>query len=148
MYQVNEFESELSTLYNAVISNDSKAEEDESNFYDPAADDEDNKWANASRRYFDDASMVSDATLNCPCCMTLLCTDCQRHVNYTTQYRAMFVYNCVIDPTKNAPTLNQRDSKKDDRKFDIVLCRRCNTGVAAYDVKDEVYHFYNVISGH
>ena len=39
----------------------------------------------------------SDAILNCPACISLLCTDCQRHEVYHTQYRAMFVFNCAVD---------------------------------------------------
>lgn len=45
----------------------------------------------------DDSSWRSDAVLNCPACASLLCTDCQRHQVYQTQYRAMFVFNCAVD---------------------------------------------------
>ena len=43
------------------------------------------------------ADAVTDAILNCPCCMTTLCMDSQRHDKYKTQYRAMFVSNCKIN---------------------------------------------------
>merc|ERR1712136_55625 len=38
----------------------------------------------------------SDAVLNCPACLSTVCVDCQRHETYKTQYRAMFVLNCVV----------------------------------------------------
>ena len=38
----------------------------------------------------------SDAVLSCPCCFTILCMDCQRHVKYNNQYRAMFVMNIGV----------------------------------------------------
>lgn len=38
----------------------------------------------------------SDAVLSCPCCFTIVCMDCQRHVKYTNQYRAMFVMHIGV----------------------------------------------------
>ena len=38
----------------------------------------------------------SDAVLSCPCCFTVVTMDCQRHVRYTNQYRAMFVMNIGV----------------------------------------------------
>lgn len=38
----------------------------------------------------------SDATLSCPCCFTTVCMDCQQHVKYKNQYRAMFVMNIEV----------------------------------------------------
>jgi hypothetical protein len=38
----------------------------------------------------------SDAVLSCPCCFTIVCMDCQRHVRYCNQYRAMFVMNIGV----------------------------------------------------
>lgn len=42
----------------------------------------------------------SDAILNCPGCLTMLCADCQRHAIYNTQFRAMFVFSCKVDYTQ------------------------------------------------
>lgn len=70
-------------------------------FYDPEADDADQKWierkrneylalgqSNASSSKLSEKRMKNtDAVLNCPACMTLLCLDCQRHETYKTQYR-------------------------------------------------------------
>lgn len=88
-------------------------------FYDPDADDQDAKWASEmrSRQSAGPTSGTTqlksilkktpqsttqkpvastDAVLNCPCCMSMLTMDCQRHERYNTQYRAMLVFNCKI----------------------------------------------------
>lgn len=139
--------------------------------YDPEMDDEDEKWVNEQRRVCifpgavpkpeDGASQVkplplSDAVLNCPACMTLLCLDCQRHEIYNTQYRAMFVKNCVVADKEVLKCPPSRTSAKrrrnlpegvDDPRdlFRPVRCRVCSTEVAVYD-SEEVYHFFNVIA--
>ncbi|GFR39703.1 hypothetical protein Agub_g182, partial [Astrephomene gubernaculifera] len=61
-------------------------------FYDEAADDADEAWANRQR-----GGRVSDAVLSCPGCFTTLCIDCQRHEKFHQQYRAMFVMNCQVE---------------------------------------------------
>jgi E2F-associated phosphoprotein. len=38
----------------------------------------------------------SDAVLSCPCCLQIVCMDCQRHERYSNQYRAMFVMNIGV----------------------------------------------------
>lgn len=152
---------------------DAKADKDSPSndelFYDPEMDDEDEKWVNEQRRdcIFPGASKdgkdgsqvkplpLSDAVLNCPGCMTLLCLDCQRHEIYNTQYRAMFVKNCVVDTKEVLKCLPSRTSRRrrdlpdgvvDPRDiFNPVRCQVCRTEVAVYD-RDEVYHFFNVIA--
>lgn len=137
-------------------------------FYDPEMDDEDEKWVNEQRRScifpneskHEDGGKVkplpqSDAVLNCPGCMTLLCLDCQRHEIYNTQYRAMFVKNCVVDRKETLRCLPSRSSSKrrhlpegvnDPRDiFNPVRCQVCRTEVAVYD-SEELYHFFNVIA--
>ncbi|ESO02427.1 hypothetical protein HELRODRAFT_65885, partial [Helobdella robusta] len=74
--------------------------------YDPDMDEEDQRWVNKQRRKYQPTKSGSnkkslklpnsDAVLNCPCCMILLCLDCQRHSMYNSQYRAMFVTNCRV----------------------------------------------------
>ncbi|CAN8022798.1 unnamed protein product [Ixodes persulcatus] len=137
--------------------------------YDPEMDDEDEKWVNEQRRVcmFPDASTsskpdtaknvrplpTSDAVLNCPACMSVLCLDCQRHEIYNTQYRAMFVKNCVVSDTevlKCPPSRSKRKKNSggaDDPRdlFRPVRCRVCKTEVAVVD-RDEVFHFFNVIA--
>ena len=51
--------------------------------YDPDADDQDEAWM-AKQGGLKKADN-SDAILNCPSCMTVLCVDCQRHEKYHTQ---------------------------------------------------------------
>ncbi|XP_077476413.1 E2F-associated phosphoprotein [Stigmatopora argus] len=107
----------------------------------------------------------SDAVLNCPACMTTLCLDCQRHERYRTQYRAMFVMNCSVNreevlrykkQVENVP--RNRKRKKDekvtmpagldgDEVYYPVQCSECSTEVAVMD-KDDVYHFFNILSSH
>lgn len=138
-------------------------------FYDPEMDDEDEKWVNEQRRscIFPNESKqdkdggkvkplpLSDAVLNCPGCMTLLCLDCQRHEIYNTQYRAMFVKNCEVNRKETLRCLPSRSSMRrrnlpegvsDPRDiFNPVRCQVCRTEVAVYD-SEEVYHFFNVIA--
>lgn len=38
----------------------------------------------------------SDAVLACPCCLSIVCMDCQQHERYVNQYRAMFVMNILV----------------------------------------------------
>lgn len=38
----------------------------------------------------------SDAVLSCPCCLSIVCMDCQQHERYANQYRAMFVMNIMV----------------------------------------------------
>lgn len=58
-------------------------------FYDPDADDRDERWVAKQRK-----GHKSDAVLSCPLCFTTLCVDCQQHARYENQFRAMFVMNC------------------------------------------------------
>ena len=108
----------------------------------------------------------SDATLNCPCCLTLLCLDCQRHEIYRTQYRAMFVLNCRIERSAKLIYRNKEELRKKFKRsrkyrakqdsetitdikdiYNPVFCVKCNTQVALFDC-DEVYHFFSVLASH
>ncbi|XP_026162537.1 E2F-associated phosphoprotein [Mastacembelus armatus] len=116
----------------------------------------------------------SDAVLNCPACMTTLCLDCQRHEKYRTQYRAMFVMNCTVKRDEVLRYKTQQEKKRRNRKrrrgqeaetpvdeipdptpagmaadevYHPVQCSECTTEVAVFD-KDEVYHFFNILSSH
>ncbi|XP_062863475.1 E2F-associated phosphoprotein [Trichomycterus rosablanca] len=98
--------------------------------YDPDEDDRDQAWVDAKRKEYrsqrgpatsaqkkkqSQPLPNSDAVLNCPACMTTLCLDCQRHVKYRGQYRAMFVMNCTVNKTEvlryKAKQRNQRRKK-------------------------------------
>lgn len=143
-----------------VVSNDDL-------LYDPKQDDEDQQWVNAQRQSYQPPVPSgskqqplphSDAVLNCPACMTLLCLDCQRHDIYQNQYRAMFVKNCHVDTAEllKQPLQKKKYSKKqkksetendDGDNFHPVKCTECTTVVGMCDT-DEVYHFFNVLASH
>lgn len=107
----------------------------------------------------------SDATLSCPRCFAIVCTDCQRHEKYSDQYRAMFVRNIAVDwddvwvyddhrkalvrttatPPTAAPSSDAAvaaDSNVDvSERYCTVTCANCDTQVAVLNPIDEVYHF-------
>eukprot|EP00042_Codosiga_hollandica_P024583 m.104605 g.104605 ORF g.104605 m.104605 type:complete len:329 (-) comp51603_c0_seq1:125-1111(-) len=165
-----------------------KKQTDDELFYDPNQDDEDDKWVNRQRHAHLRLDMTgqeskaktagmqnaalgikaennSDAILNCPACMNILCLDCQQHDTYKTQFRAMFVVNCLIVRTeqlsfKPVRQPGRKRRPKDageetaqpdfgnssaDELFNPVKCSECGTVVAMYDA-EEVYHFFNVIA--
>jgi len=100
-------------------------------FYDPTADEDDEKWlhkhryegvnANAKQKSpraekkeefsLPEDELPSDAVLNCPGCMGTLCVTCQRHSVYNNQYRAVFVIDCKVDYT-NTLTVPTKETKK------------------------------------
>lgn len=80
----------------------------------------------------------TDAELSCPACFTLLCVDCQQHVEYENQFRAMFVQNCRVD---DKTVLTYDDSEE----YNPVYCSECGTQIGVFSVEEEIYHFFNVI---
>lgn len=106
-------------------------------FYDPKMDDRDQAWMDKQRRSYQFKNKKrhaggpkaskesqplpeSDAVLNCPACLTMLCMDCQRHEIYHNQYRAMFVFNCNVNWTEflKFPKKNQKkEFFKNKKKF-------------------------------
>ncbi|KAK3251545.1 hypothetical protein CYMTET_39120 [Cymbomonas tetramitiformis] len=127
------------------VSDEEMPEEEMPDFYDPAADDEDEQWMVEQRQ-----GKTSDAILSCPCCLETLCTDCQKHARYENQFRAMFVVNCIVDraapkggkkKTAGAST-SARSASKEEMLYP-VKCGTCNSEVGVFD-EDEVYHFVNV----
>lgn len=103
-----------------------------------------------------------------------LCCVSFRHEKYRTQYRAMFVMNCVVKRDevlryKTQPEKKQRNRKRRkgqkteatvdeasgsgpsgmdaDEVYHPVKCSECSTEVAVFD-KDEVYHFFNILASH
>lgn len=142
---------------------------DEDLFYDPLLDDEDEKWVNNKRKnYLKSDSNAKDvdpstAVLCCPACMSVLCRDCQQHETHKDQFRAMFVFNCLVctdEVLTYKEKMSQRQRKKlknltpsEDKseepedKYHPVKCSVCQTKVAVYD-SDEVYHFFNILTTH
>lgn len=101
--------------------------------YDPDEDDRDQAWVDAKRKRYNEKRRLpssqnrrgqsqglpsSDAVLNCPACMTMLCLDCQRHDKYRTQYRAMFVMNCTVNKEEilRYKTLNEKNLRSRKRR--------------------------------
>ncbi|NXU49853.1 EAPP protein, partial [Turnix velox] len=145
--------------------------------YDPEEDNRDQEWVDSQRRGYRNQRRIpqqqknkpsavpnSDAVLNCPACMITLCLDCQRHESYKTQYRAMFVMNCVVNKEeilKYRKKLKKRNKKmkqgketastesnqEEEEVYHPVMCAECSTEVAVMD-KDEVFHFFNVLASH
>ncbi|XP_030307862.1 E2F-associated phosphoprotein [Calypte anna] len=144
--------------------------------YDPEQDNRDQEWVDSQRRGYRNQRTVplqqqtkpsavpnSDAVLNCPACMTTLCLDCQRHESYKTQYRAMFVMNCVVNKEeilkyrkkvkrrnkkmKHSKESTSMQSNEEEELYHPVMCTECSTEVAVMD-KDEVFHFFNVLASH
>lgn len=98
------------------------------------------------------------------------------HETYKTQYRAMFVFNCTINEEEQLKypkhETNMKKFKKKSKKklqnieaagdaavvempaneeFDLyqpVACSSCNTSVGVYRKEEEIYHFFNVLTGH
>ncbi|XP_057423641.1 uncharacterized protein LOC130717440 [Lotus japonicus] len=123
-------------------------------FYDPDLDDKNEVWIHKKRH-----GATSDAVLSCPACFTTLCLECQRHENFLTQYRAVFVVNCKIKDDKVVKQNISKSRKRNRRTegidasdahstntetFKQVCCSVCMTEVGALD-GDEVYHFFNVL---
>ncbi|VDM59162.1 unnamed protein product [Angiostrongylus costaricensis] len=140
-------------------------------FYDPDEDDENEIWMQTQRSQSTGMESKSagketrpridgnsDAVLSCPGCMVLLTRDCQRHEIYSDQYRAVFVENChvkkeslKIEKTgKEKRRERQRMRKMGVQAEDLFLpvqCAVCSTNVAVLD-HEEVYHFFNVLTGY
>jgi E2F-associated phosphoprotein len=116
----------------------------------------------------------SDAVLSCPCCFRILSLDTQKHHKYHNQFRAMFVMGISVDwqhmlkyddqakglvryyPTSGnlsssnsqvvAPDHPSSSSTEQDPIYYSVHCAGCQTQVAALDMSDEVYHFYDCLA--
>ena len=88
--------------------------------------------------------------------MTTLCRDCQQHDTYLNQFRAMFVFNCLV-LTSETLTYKVKEKKRRRGKggqeqpegegdlYNPVKCAVCETKVGVYD-KEEIYHFFNVLA--
>ncbi|KAJ8394246.1 hypothetical protein AAFF_G00048290 [Aldrovandia affinis] len=162
--------------------------------YDPDEDDRDQAWVDAKRTQYrgmrrrlpgstnakekSHALPSSDAVLNCPACMTTLCLDCQRHEKYRTQYRAMFVMNCVVNKEEvlryKTPTerkrMNRRKKMKGAQQMEPGATGSGVTGSGVTEAepgetfhpvrctecstevavldRDEVYHFFNILASY
>ena len=67
-------------------------------------------------------NVAASQTLSCPCCFTVICTDCQRHEKHHNQWRAMFVQDCLVRP-------DQLQAAADGEVVSTVECGKCGTTV-------------------
>eukprot|EP00012_Vannella_robusta_P009652 CAMPEP_0206205938 /NCGR_PEP_ID=MMETSP0166-20121206/14557_1 /ASSEMBLY_ACC=CAM_ASM_000260 /TAXON_ID=95228 /ORGANISM="Vannella robusta, Strain DIVA3 518/3/11/1/6" /LENGTH=177 /DNA_ID=CAMNT_0053626131 /DNA_START=49 /DNA_END=582 /DNA_ORIENTATION=+ len=153
---------EADPMLSSLLSGEDMEEEDP--YYDHQRDEKDEKWAHKNISGAQERS-GTDAVLNCPSCFTLLCVDCQRHEIFSDQYRAMFVTNCKVNcyaqvtfkakkkAKRNQKTKWERVEVDDssahapDELYFPVTCAYCETEVAVYDC-NEIYHFFNTVSGY
>ena len=104
----------------------------------------------SQRHTSEEIEVESDAVLSCPMCMAILTYDCQQHVEFHNQYRAMFVESCkvvrseVYRYTDSGLVAVQNVGALNDDTFYPVKCEECDTQVAVFD-RDEVYHFFHVL---
>lgn len=104
-------------------------------------------WVRALRRRADNdsASHLSPLSprlrLTRLCTAATLCIDCQKHDVYATQFRAMFVRNCLVSRTERL----REGGGESGAVFYSVRCADCLTEVAVRD-EEEVYHFFNVLA--
>eukprot|EP01112_Ceratiomyxa_fruticulosa_P011115 TRINITY_DN2990_c0_g1_i1.p1 TRINITY_DN2990_c0_g1~~TRINITY_DN2990_c0_g1_i1.p1 ORF type:complete len:172 (-),score=50.36 TRINITY_DN2990_c0_g1_i1:22-537(-) len=122
--------------------NTNTEEKNDDLLYNDKEDDDNIKWMTQKLGL----STKTDAVLNCPCCFTLLCADCQQHERYENQFRAMFVSNCFVDFSQVMKYKGEADAVTDsngDEVYHPVKCKNCGVEVGVYDL-DEVYHFFNV----
>eukprot|EP00457_Paulinella_chromatophora_P009624 gb/GEZN01009695.1/.p1 GENE.gb/GEZN01009695.1/~~gb/GEZN01009695.1/.p1 ORF type:complete len:177 (+),score=25.65 gb/GEZN01009695.1/:136-666(+) len=118
---------------------DDEVEHKEDPLYDPDQDEKDETWV-ATRRH----GRNTDAVLTCPACFAIVCSECQRHSSYLTQFRAVFVENCSVAKGRQVrPIIGDDDP---EMKYWAVCCSACNTNIGVMD-SDEIYHFHNVLEG-
>merc|ERR1711865_144314 len=131
-------------------SDDEVDENAQDQYYDENLDAKDEAWVRKQRSQ--QADHRSDATLNCPCCFTTLCFDCQRHNRYHNQFRAMFAVSCTVVTDEQLSFqqgrgLSSRENAtvdlEEEERYRPVRCEHCNTEVGVYD-QDEIFHFFNV----
>ena len=148
---------------------------EEDPLYDEQEDDETSEWAHGS--LYSTGKHETDAVLTCPSCFTMVCSDCQRHAVYSSQYRAMFVHSCRVVMDEDAAELVLEDKEAARRGKEAlsssqqafnnteekmrqlslespyhalrpVDCLECSCRLAVYDTVEEMYHFFNVNAGY
>ncbi|VDD82004.1 unnamed protein product [Mesocestoides corti] len=168
-----ELEADMKTLtqcYRGREAATSKAEKldtqtNDELLYDPGEDDANTEWVKKLQENSqggETGSDETDAVLNCPGCMTLLCLNCQRHAKYKTQYRALFTFNCKVEDKplhlppgsdtsnlskvtiEDSPSIHESDNSD---IFHRVICEVCNTPVGLCDSAG-VYHLFGVLASH
>ena len=106
------------------------AEKEKELFYDSNLDDKDEKFIRKRNN--------PDAILSCPACFSTVCTQCQQHLTFDLQYRAIESFGTKIS------TSEVLKDKRSSFKGRTVVCEACEETVAIID-EENVYHFFNVI---
>ncbi len=131
-----------------------EAEPDE--LYDERKDDKDARFVQARR-----VSGVTDGTLSCPCCFTVVCYECQQHASYAHQFRAVTAVNVqvIVHTAVFLFAYFSRLQIKHDKAlqhapleeggvpetYSPVACRACGYELAVFGPDDEqTYHFFAV----
>ncbi|KAL7062879.1 hypothetical protein AAHC03_0737 [Spirometra sp. Aus1] len=134
----------------------SSEQTDDDLLYDPNEDDDNAEWMKnfqATSHGDQLENSRTDAVLNCPGCMSLLSTNCQRHSRYKTQYRTLFTFNCKVDESEvlHRPTSGESSVKQhtltENEQFHRVLCNICDTPVGLRD-STGVYHLFGILASH
>jgi hypothetical protein len=103
--------------------------------YDAGKDEENEKFVQNTRRI----SSISDATLACPCCFTVLSYESQQHVEYKNQFRSLTVLNSQI---KHDQVLCY-----EEEKYSPVCCALCGYECGVFGPQpEELYHFHDVLA--
>ncbi|CEF65697.1 E2F-associated phosphoprotein [Strongyloides ratti] len=108
---------------------------------------------------YEKSDFKTDAVLSCPSCLTIVCYESQRHETYKNQYRAMFAQSVTIDFDKklffpltgkkisNTMSTEIPENASMDDIFYPVNCACCKHQIGVYD-NEEVYHFFEVVTGY
>ena len=126
-------------------------------FYDPDADEKDEKWVQKLRQ---GKSKNSDAILSCPLCFTTVCVDCQQHATEENQFRAMFVMNCKVDTSKvvkgeaesgskkrKKTPVAEEDENEGNEQYNPVHCAACDNELGVREIGPTgLYHFFHVVA--
>jgi|SaaInlStandDraft_6_1057023.scaffolds.fasta_scaffold34172_1 hypothetical protein len=101
-----------------------------------------------------DTGFFRPSALSCPGCFSILTLDCQRHVDYHNQFRAMFVRNCRVNmdrpmqvrqvDTATANASSHQGDGIDSETFYPVACVHCDASLGMMDT-DDIYHFVDVL---
>ncbi|KAL5970127.1 E2F-associated phosphoprotein [Taenia solium] len=135
---------------------DVKASVNDDLFYDSDEDQINAEFAKQLQKVSQGGEVIdvkTDAVLNCPGCMSLICLNCQRHSKYKSQYRTMFTFNSkvsedeVLHPPPDYHEVKSAGFMGEMGVFKRVLCEICDTPVGLLD-SSGVYHLFGVLASH
>jgi len=104
----------------------------EDELYDPDADLDDERWVDEHLTHGSGAT-----PLLCKGCFTPVCYESQKHEKFD-QYRAVTANQCKVDKTTTI-------SENGDEYYQVT-CDVCTAEVGVFEIKEEIYHFFNVMT--